>query len=72
MGTYLVSWAFLSGLTVLLNLIGPLGSDLAESLWGINFVFSSFCAIGVKLIMRAFRWKQPSIMHLHRLSGLFG
>jgi ESS family glutamate:Na+ symporter len=71
MGTYLVSWAFLSGLTVLLNLIGPLGSDLAESLWGINFVFSSFCAIGVKLIMRAFKVETTiDNATCNRLSGL--
>lgn len=71
MGTYLVSWAFLSGLTLLLNLIGPLGSDLAESLWGINFVFSSFCAIGVKLIMRAFKVETTiDNATCNRLSGL--
>jgi ESS family glutamate:Na+ symporter len=52
MATYLLSWALLSGLTLLLNLIGPLGADLAESLWGINFIFSAFCALLVKLVMR--------------------
>ncbi len=55
MATYLISWGFLTGLTSLLNLIGPLGSDLADSLWGINFVFSSFCALGVKMLMRLFK-----------------
>ena len=55
MATYLISWSFLTGLTALLNLIGPLGADLAESLWGINFVFSSFCALGVKMLMRLFK-----------------
>ncbi|HKL60482.1 MAG TPA: sodium:glutamate symporter [Sphaerochaeta sp.] len=55
MGTYLISWGFLTGLTSLLNLIGPLGADLADSLWGINFVFSSFCALGVKMLMRLFK-----------------
>ena len=39
-------------LTKLLHLIGPLGVDLAESLWGINFIFSAFCALGVKMFMR--------------------
>ena len=52
MATYLLSWAVLSGLTLLLNLIGPLGADLAESLWGINFIFSAFCALLVKLLMK--------------------
>ncbi|MFA7125130.1 MAG: sodium:glutamate symporter, partial [Sphaerochaetaceae bacterium] len=40
MGTYLLSWGALTGLTELLGLIGPMGVDLAESLWGINFIFS--------------------------------
>ncbi len=71
MATYLISWSFLSGLTVLLNLIGPLGSDLAESLWGINFIFSAFCAIGVKLIMRAFKVETTiDNATCNRLSGL--
>lgn len=71
MATYLISWSFLSGLTVLLNLIGPLGSDLAESLWGINFIFSAFCAIGVELIMRAFKVETTiDNATCNRLSGL--
>lgn len=53
MATYLLSWAFLSALTLALGLIGPLGVDLAESLWGINFIFSAFCALAVKLFMRS-------------------
>jgi len=53
--TYLLSWGFLTLLTKLLHLIGPLGVDLAESLWGINFVFSAFCALGVKMFMRFFK-----------------
>ena len=53
MATYLLSWAVLSALTLALHLIGPLGVDLAESLWGINFIFSAFCALAVKLFMRS-------------------
>ena len=53
MATYLLSWALLSALTLALGLIGPLGVDLAESLWGINFIFSAFCALAVKLFMRS-------------------
>lgn len=55
MFTYLLSWGFLTLLTKLLHLIGPLGVDLAESLWGINFIFSAFCALGVKMVMRFFK-----------------
>lgn len=55
MGTYLLSWAVLSGLSWLLGLIGPMGVELAESLWGINFIFSAFCALGVKMLMKLFK-----------------
>lgn len=50
-GTYLVSAMLLSGITRLLALIGPLGVELGDSLWGINFVFSTFCAIVVRNII---------------------
>ncbi len=69
--TYLLSWAFLTGLTALLHLIGPLGDDLAESLWGINFIFSAFCAIAVKLVMRFFKVETTiDNATCNRLSGL--
>ena len=53
--TYLISWGFLTGLSALLSLLGHLGTELADSLWGINFIFSALCAIAVKLIMRFFK-----------------
>ncbi|AEV29074.1 Na+/glutamate symporter [Sphaerochaeta pleomorpha str. Grapes] len=53
--TYLISWGFLTGLSALLSLIGPIGTELADSLWGINFIFSALCAIAVKLTMRFFK-----------------
>jgi ESS family glutamate:Na+ symporter len=52
MFTYLISWGFLTLLSKLLGLIGPLGTELADSLWGINFIFSAFCALGVKMFMK--------------------
>lgn len=71
MATYLISWGFLTGLTAVLNLIGPLGSDLAESLWGINFIFSAFCALGVKMIMRFFKVETTiDNATCNRISGL--
>jgi len=58
-------------LTFLLNLIGPLGADLAESLWGINFIFSAFCALGVKMIMRFFKVETTiDNATCNRISGL--
>jgi ESS family glutamate:Na+ symporter len=55
MTTYLISWAALTGVSALLSLIGPLGNELAASLWGINFVFSALSAIAVKHVMKAFK-----------------
>lgn len=71
MGTYLISWVFLTALTRLLALIGPLGSDLGDSLWGINFIFSSFCALGVKMLMRLFKVETTiDTATCNRISGL--
>lgn len=71
MGTYLLSWAFLTALTSLLGLLGQMGNDLAESLWGINFIFSSFCALGVKLLMRFFKVETTiDNATCNRISGL--
>ncbi len=71
MGTYLISWGFLTGLTALLGLLGPMGSDLAQSLWGINFIISAFCAIGVKLVMRFFKVETTiDNSTCNRISGL--
>ncbi len=71
MATYLLSWGFLTGLSALLNLIGPLGADLAESLWGINFIFSAFCALAVKMIMRFFKVETTiDNATCNRISGL--
>ncbi len=53
--TYLISYGFLTGLSSLLSLIGPMGVDLANSLWGINFIFSAFSALGVKMLMKLFK-----------------
>ncbi|MDX9938794.1 MAG: sodium:glutamate symporter [Sphaerochaetaceae bacterium] len=69
--TYLISWGFLTLLTKLLHLIGPMGEDLAESLWGINFIFSAFCALAVKMIMKLFKVETTiDNATCNRISGL--
>lgn len=71
MFTYLISWGVLTGLSALLGLIGPMGKDLAESLWGINFIFSALCAIGVKLLMKLFKVETTiDNRTCNRISGL--
>jgi ESS family glutamate:Na+ symporter len=51
LSVYLLSYLFLQGLTSLLSLIGPMGSELAVNLWGINFVFSALMAMAVRSII---------------------
>jgi ESS family glutamate:Na+ symporter len=51
-GVYLISFWLLKLITVLPSLIGPLGTELAANLWGINFIFSAITAMMVKGIMR--------------------
>jgi ESS family glutamate:Na+ symporter len=50
---YLITYLFLTGLTALLSLIGPLGEDLAINLWGIAFIFAGIWAIIFKKILSA-------------------
>ncbi len=48
---YLVTFLFLQLVTFLLSFTGPLGINLAESLWGISFIFAAlFGLLGRKLI----------------------
>jgi len=51
-GVYLLSFWLLKLITLLLSLIGPLGTELAVNLWGINFIFSAITAMIVKEIMK--------------------
>lgn len=48
---YLLSFGMLSFIEWLLHFVGPMGTQLAESLWGVNFIFSMFCAAIVKKII---------------------
>ncbi len=71
MATYLVSYGFLTLLSYLLSFIGPIGVQLADSLWGINFIFSAFSALGVKMLMRLFKVETTiDNSTCNRISGL--
>mgnify|MGYP006265981191 CR=1 FL=1 len=52
LAVYLVSYLLLRLITYLLGLAGELGTDLAVNLWGINFVFATITALGVKRALR--------------------
>ncbi|MGD1822528.1 MAG: sodium/glutamate symporter [Pleomorphochaeta sp.] len=47
-GTYLLSLILLTVLTYLLAFLGPIGVQFGDSLWGLNFIFSSLIAILVR------------------------
>ncbi len=49
---YLLSYVILLGITTLLSSLGPLATDLAVNLWGINFIFSALTGILVRTVMR--------------------
>jgi glutamate:Na+ symporter, ESS family len=52
LGVYLLSYVLLLGITSALTGLGPLFADLAENLWGINFIFSALTGIIVRTVMR--------------------
>jgi len=49
--TYLATWLALTGVTVLLGMIGQAGKDLAASFWGIAFIFCSLMGRLVRAII---------------------
>ena len=68
---YLASYLFLLGFSWLLGLIGPAGVQLAESLWGINFIFSALIAMVFRaLFERTGVAKVLDNLTLTRISGL--
>ncbi len=48
---YLLSWALLTLLGIVLSPFGHLAEELMTSLWGVNFIFSVFVASFVRMIM---------------------
>lgn len=51
-GVYLLAYLLLLGITTALSRLGPLATDLAVNLWGINFIFSALTGIVVRTVMR--------------------
>jgi ESS family glutamate:Na+ symporter len=48
---YFLSWIFLTVVEKLLVMIGPIGLELANSFWGINFVFSALITLVIRNII---------------------
>lgn len=49
--TYFLSYTLLLGLSYLLSFAGKAGTELANNLWGINFIFSSVTALLVRFVL---------------------
>ena len=68
---YLASYLFMRGITWALALIGPAGVQLADSLWGINFIFSALIAMLFRAIFEPTGVSNVLDNHtLTRISGL--
>lgn len=68
--TYFLSYLLLSGLTMVLSLLGKAGQDLAVNLWGINFIFSSITAIIMRKFVEAI--KMEHLLDNETLSRISG
>ncbi|MBN2781576.1 MAG: sodium:glutamate symporter, partial [Candidatus Marinimicrobia bacterium] len=69
--TYFLSYLLLQGLTLLLSLIGDAGVQLAESLWGINFIFAAFTGMIMRRILLLVKADHVvDNMTMNRVSGL--
>ncbi|HOF12671.1 MAG TPA: sodium/glutamate symporter [Treponemataceae bacterium] len=53
--TYFLSYLLLSLISFLLGLLGKTGTELANNLWGINFIFSALTAMIVRKIIVSLR-----------------
>ena len=51
---YFLAWTLLKGITFLLNMIGPIGHELAVNLWGLHFIFAMPMGILVRNILKVF------------------
>jgi ESS family glutamate:Na+ symporter len=52
---YLVTYVLLRGITYPVSLAGAMGKQLADTLWGISFIFAAVIALFVKRLMKAAR-----------------
>lgn len=69
---YFAAFIVLKGLGFLLGLIGPAGAQLAETLWGLNFIFAAMMGLLIRQVLKISN-KQFIVDNLtmNRFSGLF-
>jgi len=69
--TYLFTFLFLKLIEFLLSFAGPLGAELAQSFWGISFVFAALSGIIVKNLLKLFKIQYVvDNFTMHRISGV--
>ncbi len=49
---YFIAFLFLTGLEYLLTMIGPAGQQLADTFWGLSFIFAALVGLVIKQILR--------------------
>lgn len=71
LGTYLLTWLFMVGLTWCLSLMGPRPALLAKNFWSIMFVFCAVIAMGVRSLLKLVRIEYiVDDNRMNRISGL--
>ncbi len=69
---YFAAFLVLKGLELLLGLIGPAGSQLAETLWGLNFIFAALMGLLLRQILKLTKTQHVvDNLTMNRLTGLF-
>lgn len=53
--SYFGAWLMLKGVTFLLDMIGPIGHELAANLWGLHFIFAVSMGLLIRQIIKAFK-----------------
>lgn len=69
--TYFLTFLFLNLLDFSLGLIGPVGERLANTFWGISFIFAALTGLSVRKIMHLLKIDHIlEVKTLNRLSGI--
>ncbi|MBN1480653.1 sodium:glutamate symporter [candidate division KSB1 bacterium] len=53
--SYFGAWLMLKGITFLLDMLGPIGHELAANLWGLHFIFAVTMGLLVRQFIKAFK-----------------
>ncbi len=71
MFTYLFTFFLLKVIGFLLSFAGPMGVELAQNFWGINFVFAALSGLIIKNLLKVFKLQFIVDNNtMHRISGL--